>query len=285
MNKANAGTSTDGTRSRSQIIALFIALIVFIVLLFANFAYLNTQASHDKQYIGHAGELRVLSQRIAKNATEAAAGKAVAAQADVSLPFGGVPVIFVGDLLQLPPVVGSPEEAAVKEFIRSLAPRPGFRLRVAAHQVGQRLFQPGQILDQGRILEAASSFADVARPFQQGLEARGEHLVAMVDGILGVPEQMGQADLTLIAMPVLRAVAVSHPDLGSGACKEVHQNPGTARIGDDMVDRCGCMHHPLPVLASGDAGGGFVGSDDLGAADILADRLGRAGRWRHCRVA
>jgi hypothetical protein len=27
------------------------------------------------------------------------------------LPFGGVPVIFVGDLLQLPPVVGSPEEA------------------------------------------------------------------------------------------------------------------------------------------------------------------------------
>lgn len=28
-----------------------------------------------------------------------------------SRPFGGVPVIFVGDLLQLPPVVGSPEEA------------------------------------------------------------------------------------------------------------------------------------------------------------------------------
>lgn len=69
MSKAIAGTSTDGTRSRSQIIALFIALIVFIVLLFANFAYLNTQASYDKQYIGHAGELRVLSQRIAKNAT------------------------------------------------------------------------------------------------------------------------------------------------------------------------------------------------------------------------
>ena len=78
MIKVNTGTSSDGTRSRSQIIALFIALIVFIVLLFANFAYLNTQASYDKQYIGHAGELRVLSQRIAKNATEAAAGKAAA---------------------------------------------------------------------------------------------------------------------------------------------------------------------------------------------------------------
>ncbi|VVP29077.1 methyl-accepting chemotaxis protein [Pseudomonas fluorescens] len=68
----------EGSRSRSQIIALFIALIVFIMLLFANFAYLNTQATYDKQYIGHAGELRVLSQRIAKNATEAAAGKAAA---------------------------------------------------------------------------------------------------------------------------------------------------------------------------------------------------------------
>ena len=61
------------SRSRAQIIVLFIALIVFIMLLFANFAYLNTQSTYDKQYIGYAGELRVLSQRIAKNATEAAA--------------------------------------------------------------------------------------------------------------------------------------------------------------------------------------------------------------------
>ncbi|MGJ7518186.1 methyl-accepting chemotaxis protein [Pseudomonas baetica] len=78
MIKAKTGKPMEGSRSRSQIIALFIALIVFIMLLFANFAYLNTQSTYDKQYIGHAGELRVLSQRIAKNATEAAAGKAAA---------------------------------------------------------------------------------------------------------------------------------------------------------------------------------------------------------------
>ncbi|UVL40115.1 methyl-accepting chemotaxis protein [Pseudomonas sp. B21-040] len=77
MTKAQTG-KPEGSRSRSQIIVLFIALIVFIMLLFANFAYLNTQATYDKQYIGHAGELRVLSQRIAKNASEAAAGKAAA---------------------------------------------------------------------------------------------------------------------------------------------------------------------------------------------------------------
>ncbi|TWR88572.1 chemotaxis protein [Pseudomonas saxonica] len=68
----------EGSRSRAQIMVLFVALIVFIMLLFANFAYLNTQTNYDKQYISHAGELRVLSQRIAKNATEAAAGKAAA---------------------------------------------------------------------------------------------------------------------------------------------------------------------------------------------------------------
>src|SRR6218665_1139090 len=78
MTKAKSGKPMEASRSRSQIIALFIALIIFIMLLFANFAYLNTQATYDKQYIGHAGELRVLSQRIAKNATEAAAGKAAA---------------------------------------------------------------------------------------------------------------------------------------------------------------------------------------------------------------
>ena len=76
MTIANTAKPMEGSRSRSQIIVLFIALIVFIMLLFANFAYLNTQSNYDKQYISHAGELRVLSQRIAKNATEAAAGKA-----------------------------------------------------------------------------------------------------------------------------------------------------------------------------------------------------------------
>jgi hypothetical protein len=75
---SNTGKSLEGARSRSQIIALFVCLIVFIMLLFVNFAYLSTQSNYDKQYIGHAGELRVLSQRIAKNATEAASGKAAA---------------------------------------------------------------------------------------------------------------------------------------------------------------------------------------------------------------
>ncbi len=82
MSKSTPGVSapamTQRSRSSLQITVLFVVLILSIVLLFANSAYLNTQSTYDKQYIGHAGELRVLSQRIAKNATEAAAGKALA---------------------------------------------------------------------------------------------------------------------------------------------------------------------------------------------------------------
>ena len=78
MTQLNPVSAVKSSRSSAQIAALFVVLILSIILLFANFAYLNTQANYDKQYIGHAGELRVLSQRIAKNATEAASGKTVA---------------------------------------------------------------------------------------------------------------------------------------------------------------------------------------------------------------
>ena len=78
MKKLNAGNLFASTRSSTLIAGLFIVLIVSIVLLFANFAYINTQSNYDTEYIGHAGELRVLSQRIAKNSTEAAAGTAEA---------------------------------------------------------------------------------------------------------------------------------------------------------------------------------------------------------------
>ena len=69
MKKLNAGNLFAGTRSSTLIAGLFIVLIVSIVLLFANFAYINTQSNYDTEYIGHSGELRVLSHRIAKNST------------------------------------------------------------------------------------------------------------------------------------------------------------------------------------------------------------------------
>jgi twitching motility protein PilJ len=78
MKKFSLNTFLTGTRSSTLIATLFIVLIVSIVLLFVNFAYLGIQSDFDKEYISNAGELRVLSQRIAKNSAEAAVGKAEA---------------------------------------------------------------------------------------------------------------------------------------------------------------------------------------------------------------
>jgi twitching motility protein PilJ len=75
MTKLNASKLFSGIRSSTLIAGLFVVLIVSIVLLFANFAYVNNQSNFDTEYIRNAGELRVLSQRIAKNASEAAVGK------------------------------------------------------------------------------------------------------------------------------------------------------------------------------------------------------------------
>jgi len=42
-------TVTPRTRSIAQITVLFLILILSIILLFANFAYLNTQSNYDRQ--------------------------------------------------------------------------------------------------------------------------------------------------------------------------------------------------------------------------------------------
>jgi twitching motility protein PilJ len=56
--------------------ALFGAgLFVFIVAMFITFVYVAIQSGHDKEYITKAGELRVLSQNIVKNAAEASSAR------------------------------------------------------------------------------------------------------------------------------------------------------------------------------------------------------------------
>ena len=70
MNKLNTG------KLNAWVAGMFVVLIVAIVLLFANFAYLSTQAGYDSQYQAQATELRILSQQLAKSASEASTGKA-----------------------------------------------------------------------------------------------------------------------------------------------------------------------------------------------------------------
>ena len=49
MKKMNANALLAGVRSNTLIAGLFILLIVSMVLLFVNFAYINTQADYDNE--------------------------------------------------------------------------------------------------------------------------------------------------------------------------------------------------------------------------------------------
>ncbi|MGE3320286.1 MAG: type IV pili methyl-accepting chemotaxis transducer N-terminal domain-containing protein [Candidatus Berkiella sp.] len=51
-----------------------ILLVVSILLMFINFWYVSVQDEYDKNYMAVAGELRILSQSIAKYASNAADG-------------------------------------------------------------------------------------------------------------------------------------------------------------------------------------------------------------------
>ena len=61
--------------NNSRIFILGGGLIVLLVALFVVSYFITRDANYDKEYAGYANDLRVLSQEIAKNATEAAAGK------------------------------------------------------------------------------------------------------------------------------------------------------------------------------------------------------------------
>jgi twitching motility protein PilJ len=65
---------TGVTVRDTELITLIGLLVIFIVLLTVNFVYVGTKSDQDKQYISLAGELRVLSQRIAKDAEAAISG-------------------------------------------------------------------------------------------------------------------------------------------------------------------------------------------------------------------
>jgi len=65
--------STTESHWLQNIVILF--LIVFLVLLGLTFYRVTLNNSHDKQYLELAGEQRVLSQRIAKSASEAVVGR------------------------------------------------------------------------------------------------------------------------------------------------------------------------------------------------------------------
>ncbi|HBC18876.1 MAG TPA: chemotaxis protein, partial [Alcanivorax sp.] len=78
--KFNSGAIFDklrgGAEGSTLNIALYIGLAVFIVLAVVNFLLSATTANQAQENITLASDMRVISQQIAKNSLEAAAGNA-----------------------------------------------------------------------------------------------------------------------------------------------------------------------------------------------------------------
>lgn len=76
--KSKSGKFTSGQGSNSLTLGLGVVLVGLLLFLsYVSFIIIR-DSNHDKEYAGHASDLRVLSQEIAKNASEAAGGKAEA---------------------------------------------------------------------------------------------------------------------------------------------------------------------------------------------------------------
>ena len=73
--KIMSGNSNADQGNDSVIIWLGGALVVLLLFLLAVSFIIGRASQFDKEYAGYAGDLRVLSQEVAKNATEAASGK------------------------------------------------------------------------------------------------------------------------------------------------------------------------------------------------------------------
>ncbi len=73
--KSKPGKFNTGQDSNTMTYGLGILFGVLFLALIVVFVIINRDSDHDKEYISHASDLRVLSQEIAKNATEAASGK------------------------------------------------------------------------------------------------------------------------------------------------------------------------------------------------------------------
>ena len=76
--KNKAGSFSMGRGANNLVAGLIATLIALTVLLVVVLFIVNQNSQNDQEYIAHAGELRVLSQELTSNATEAANGNAEA---------------------------------------------------------------------------------------------------------------------------------------------------------------------------------------------------------------
>lgn len=96
---------------------------------------------------------------------------------------------------------------------------------------------------QGGVLERFSAAADPDRPAQHFAQARREHRIAAIDGVLDVAQHMGEADLMRLGQVLLAGVAVGDPHAGPMTAQHLLGDGLAARGHDPVQHRLGRDEH------------------------------------------
>ena len=79
--------------------------------------------------------------------------------------------------------------------------RPALWVGRQAHQAVQPSIEIGLVGFERAVGEVFASASDGAGPLQQALQARPEHRVSLVDGVLHVADEVGEAELLFLRRP------------------------------------------------------------------------------------
>ncbi len=142
------------------------------------------------------------------------------------------------------------------------------------YEAGQHGVGLGTVGRQGRILQTASSLADADGPTQMVADLRGEGPITAVDGILNVAQDVGEADLVLLAQFLLSRIAVGDPHIGLVSAQNLLGDTARPARGDPVQDGLFREEDPLPVDDTVGAGRGLVGCDDPCGQQLVGDRAG-----------
>ena len=146
----------------------------------------------------------------------------------------------------------------------------------AAHRVWRRALSG--VGPQGGVGERWAAAADGAGPLQQVLQAGREGDVAGVDGVLGVADEMGEADLMVAFGPAhLGAVAIGDPEVGTDVAEEVRDHVLAAAGADDEAAVVAVMEDPGPPVPLADPHAGLVRLQHAAGEQAGADQARLAG--------
>src|SRR3954465_13589871 len=100
---------------------------------------------------------------------------------------------------------------------------------------------------------------DFAGAAQELAQARRERGVAGIDGVLGIPDEMGEADLMILLGPIhLRREPVGNPEIGTVFAQELFDHSPAAAGMDDEAGVLGMMEDPGPPSSFADPHAGLV---------------------------